>query len=697
MNIEKITDYFLKEGFCIIPVKPGSKEPAVRWRKAEPAIRDEILRWTAQGYNLAVVCGSPSDGLVVVDCDMEEVYENLFDKSIENETLVVKTGLRADGTRGRHVFFKVASKVTTQHCAQKGLKLDLQSDGAIIVLPPSKHPSGVNYEFSNTSPPPIKRWNGDFEYEFIELIKNKLGFELQQKLIDTEELLHGVQHGTRDVAAVQLATFFRKQGLTSDKVFEKLQEWDKLNRDENGINPDPLGDEILWNKVNSAFTPEVPYNYRFKQKLIISEKVVSKESSGADLDDYIFEQVKDKYVVFNKKELKVIGLQDNFYNFRPLKPCLLLTPSNCTPFDDLGTLWSEIRQFICEHVDLREERDYDILTAWTVATWTPELWDAVPYVFFYGPAGSGKTWAMEVLKQLAFRGFLAASATPATLYYACQDWKPTLFLDEAEIYTRDAKAEAINILNSGYRKGQYAMRVGEPDRKTGVRQIVTFEVFGFKALAGTLEFVQTLKSRCLVINMSKAVRKIRSKIDAQKAETLRNKLIMYRFLKMTKKDIEPLPDDLRLDGRLRELFEPLIIVAPERERPKMIAIAEKMQTIQKEDEELSIEANVFRAIVRTYRSSGKEGKIAIQDVANALNAGLSLREQFEPTTVGYLSSRLGFRKVRYRNQRCIVWDEQLVERLSQRYPISDVEGVEEVGVSKPQTKTNWLLGDNTNN
>jgi hypothetical protein len=511
----------------------------------------------------------------------------------------------------------------------------------------------------------------------------------------------GAEPGHRNSFLFQIAVYYAHTGLKESEILGIAQRFTERCKGE-----PPLMEGEIESVVHSAFkgVEEGRYNVGCSSEALADlcdrekcpffskpEEVEPKTSCGADLGDYAFEQVGNRYIVFDKTEMRVLGLEDTFRGFKPLKPCLLTTPSNCEPFEDVTTLWNEIRQFIYEYVDLREEHDYDILTAWTLATWTPELWDVAPYVFFFGPAGSGKTWAMEVLKQLTYRSLMAASATPATLYYACQDWKPTLFLDETEIYTRDAKAEVINILNSGYRKGQYAMRVGEPDRKTGARQILTFEVFGFKALAGTSEFVQTLKSRCIVINMAKAVRKIRSKIDIEKAKALRNKLLMYRFVKLAKKDNEPLPEELHLDGRLRELFEPLILVAPKQERLKMIAIAEKMQNIQREEEELSIEAIVFRATVKAYHSFGKEGKVAIQDVTNIVNTGLSFRDQVEPTTVGYITSRLGFRKVRYRNQRCIVWDENLVERLAQRYPIGDLESIEEVEVSKPQTKKDWLL------
>lgn len=131
---------------------------------------------------------------------------------------------------------------------------------------------------------------------------------------------------------------------------------------------------------------------------------------------------------------------------------------------------------------------------------------------------------------------------------------------------------------------------------------------------------------------------------------------MYRFIKLSSEEVSySLSEDLHLSGRLRELFEPLIIVAPEQMKPKMIRIAEKTQKIQEEEEKLSIEATVFHAIVKAYELYGKEGKVSVRAVTDVINADIpDIRSQIESTTVGYVSSRLGFRKTIYRHQRCII-------------------------------------------
>jgi hypothetical protein len=124
--------------------------------------------------------------------------------------------------------------------------------------------------------------------------------------------------------------------------------------------------------------------------------------------------------------------------------------------------------------------------------------------------------------------------------------------------------EILYLLNSGYRKGFRAARTEET--KSGFK-IRALDTFGFKALSGTKDFVETLKSRCITFNMSQATRPVRTIIDEKKAEELRRKLLAFRFKTLSKG--QETPEAVKeLKGRLRELFKPLVAVAPPTEQQK---------------------------------------------------------------------------------------------------------------------------------
>lgn len=151
--------------------------------------------------------------------------------------------------------------------------------------------------------------------------------------------------------------------------------------------------------------------------------------------------------------------------------------------------------------------------------------DRIHALQFFGPFESGKTRALEILSQISFRSWLSLYTTSANLYRPLEQWHPSLFLDESEVY--GDRNEILAILNAGYRRGQYVSRQVE-DKEHGYRTEF-FDVFGFKALASTETFARTLVSRCITFKMSKTTRPINMFVNRQQTQKLRNQLLMYKF------------------------------------------------------------------------------------------------------------------------------------------------------------------------
>ena len=59
------------EGFCLLPLLPGGKRPARRWKRlqTERPTADELVEWFARNdYEIGIVTGAIS-GITVIDCD----------------------------------------------------------------------------------------------------------------------------------------------------------------------------------------------------------------------------------------------------------------------------------------------------------------------------------------------------------------------------------------------------------------------------------------------------------------------------------------------------------------------------------------------------------------------------------------------------------------------------------------------------
>ena len=369
---------------------------------------------------------------------------------------------------------------------------------------------------------------------------------------------------------------------------------------------------------------------------------------------------------------------DNTYTYKPYTKVPWALPTEPLEYESTEKLWDEVKECIRAHVDLADPQAYDVLVAWVFASWTLERFQIAPYLFFFGSFGTGKTRALEVLSKLCSRGWLALYVTPANLYRPLEDWKPTLFLDEAETY--GDKHDILGLLNGSYRKGQFVPRQKGTD---GDYETEFFDCFAFKAIAGTKDLAKTLRSRCIIFQTSNATRKINFFVDEKRCTQLRNKLLKYRFDSMLSEDSEELEDILQScealvekigNQREVELFYPLIAVAPTDElKQKLIEYAKSSASRKLEELSLTTESTALSAIFAAKeRGLLKNGKLLISEITAIANENLSYDEQWKERQTSTLCSRLGFQKARgTQGKAVIIWSQPLVDRLrtDQRYAL----------------------------
>jgi hypothetical protein len=154
------------------------------------------------------------------------------------------------------------------------------------------------------------------------------------------------------------------------------------------------------------------------------------------------------------------------------------------------TLIVEVESYIRSYVTLAQTSYVLVIALWVVATYIWTAFDAFPYlVVTSATKRSGKTRLLELISFVASNSRLFTDISPAALYRTIDGEKPTLLLDEAEMFS-SAKSEYRSLLNTGYRRGQ-----------TVKRHDGEYETYCPKAFALIGDVHDTLRDRSVVIEM----------------------------------------------------------------------------------------------------------------------------------------------------------------------------------------------------
>lgn len=147
-----------------------------------------------------------------------------------------------------------------------------------------------------------------------------------------------------------------------------------------------------------------------------------------------------------------------------------------------------------------------VLALWTLATHVFKCFEAFPYLAITSPTKRcGKTKLAEIVELLCANGFRTVSASPAAIFrtiqaQALEKETITLIIDEAEAL--GTKSETVQtfreILNAGYRQGQYVLRCEKSGEKYEPTRFLTYcpKVI---VLIGALQ--DTIADRCIPIRM----------------------------------------------------------------------------------------------------------------------------------------------------------------------------------------------------
>ena len=245
-TLKDLIPQYREERLSIFPLPYKSKrDDTFKWGVFQERVPTdaEIAKWfNGHPSNIAVVCGQVSGGLVIVEFDNPDFFDefnrafiNRCHQDIMDFTRVTK------GKRGPHVWLRVKGIIKSK----KTPKCEIRSDGNYIVVPPSVHPDGPTYQFLN-----------DLPIMEIDSLK-EVGIDIDQQPVTNNQpgwvsqMLQGIGQGGRNDAAVKLAGYFRDR-IAIDVTERVLLDW-------NTHNSPPLPVDELLHTIASVYRyPEKP-------------------------------------------------------------------------------------------------------------------------------------------------------------------------------------------------------------------------------------------------------------------------------------------------------------------------------------------------------------------------------------------------------------------------------------------------------
>ncbi|MEM3772946.1 MAG: bifunctional DNA primase/polymerase [Nitrososphaerota archaeon] len=682
-------ELYISRGLTPIPLEAGGKRPILEnWPNVS---REETLRVfeSSMNCNLGIKLEPP---LFVIDIDDKRLPPLILDE-VTSPTWVVET------RRGIHIYLK-APEGHYPTTNKKSRLIQLLAEKCQVVAPPSIVEGHIYRFLYDPHKTPI-----------AEVSSEKL--KLLERIVETFAKHEGLilkfaelwTEGHRHNLSLWLNGALRKSGIerfeaavivksicllagdlelkdrltalktTYERPIEEIGAWSYLKRELESIVGPERSNEILKTlpvKIEEEIRREHEAAEKPRARYVLGGEVLGDgrvieiaENDGA-LKLLVYDPSANALEICDS--LRIENVEYRPYADLPFKEYL---PGIPEAISEDPELWRGTLDFIREYYDNPKSDDvYHVMAA--VVAWSyfcDLVKGSTPYLCFLGPFRSGKTRALEVMAALCYKPMLIVDPSEASLFRIIEKFKPTLFIDEAQILEKNIRA----ILASGYRYGMRVPRVIDPETD-GLEGIKWFDCFGLKVYACREEPPNDILSRSIVIHCEKNVRQLRKKIDSEKAKELRTRWLAQK-LRMFNKVTVTFEEFQSEDGRLQELFSPLIVIAQLFGDQEAAAAIERYGR-QIEREIFSMEATSDDALIVvkileiiSERSNDAPEVLTNKEIVEKLNN--EYPDGFSPEYVGKRLVALGFERTRLHGGKVAYKiDYELLERLAKRYNIN---------------------------
>ena len=225
-ELGKAAVWYCEHGFGIIPIQPREKRPlTVNGLNDWFNNPDDARKLWAQrpDLNIAIVCGTASGNLVVLDFDEDDEknvhgLDTLGDWEDESGELPA-TATAITGRNGMHYFYRADKPYHPS--VNRDLGVDVRGEGSYVVVPPSVHPNGTAYRW-NAGDEPWTRSVAKADENvdaFIDYVQRNGGTG-QDDAPQSErfQLPERIRKGERDDTLYRYGCSLRSRGYADDAI-----------------------------------------------------------------------------------------------------------------------------------------------------------------------------------------------------------------------------------------------------------------------------------------------------------------------------------------------------------------------------------------------------------------------------------------------------------------------------------------------
>lgn len=412
---------------------------------------------------------------------------------------------------------------------------------------------------------------------------------------------------------------------------------------------------------------------------------------------------KYKFILFNKLDGTTEEIDEFRTDNKVIRPIIndilekgaVKLPGGIEEYGTTAELIKEIKEYLLTY--FQPPKFYEnFLPYYVLFTWVYENFPFIAYLHFTGLTGTGKTIAAETIANICYKPVDAAgSVTIASIFRLADQWGGTLFLDEFDLssFGKEGYHAVVTFLKTGV-SDRAVLRV-EGEKK---KEIQSFCVKSPKIFTSENPVTDAgLQSRTFLIKMEKNSRKLplyKLNTYYEKAEKLRNKLLLFRLRNMNKIDLSKVefgfPELNKLDGRVQQIITPLYYLSDEDTRKEIVEFAKQQEAETFRERIESLEGQLFMLIADRHPNT-----ITLSELHEAVNADRKSFLISEKKIANVIRKKLNFdiERIGHENISTLIISDERVEVLKEYYglrggqvaSVADVASVAENEIIEAET------------